>query len=920
MKAKGFQRHLMRAAQCGNAARFILASRLHLAKARHDYPQAVAMRQKLGTIPCKPLAYSKSSKRFPASRCDAAKAIHDYPQIVAIRQHLKIFSRKLFRYGKSLKFFPASFCDIAKLRNFFPQTFATSQNSEIFSRRLLRHRKTPNFFLANFCDMAKARNFFPQTFAIWQKLEIISRKLLRHRKAPKSFLADFCDIAKPRNYFSQAFATSQKLEIISRKLLRFVIVPKGHVGGIRQYIIPLIALFVMIFAARDAAGQADSIVAKDNVFAKSFVTDAQAIKLRWAPANTKAWVDGKKYGYTVERYTVMVDKVWQDRPSQLTVGSKFIPQPVEDWAEYIRLSDYAAVIAQAFYGEDFSLTSNINSDIGSIINEANELEQRFATSVFMAEYDYRAAQMAGWAWTDTTARAGEKYLYRIYLNRPDREAGDTAVVFTGTDEKRELPRPIGLGAIFGDRSAMLSWNYALLSSVYHSYHIERKAADETEFRRITELPVSALSEGMTEIMYADSLADNQSLYSYRIYGLTGFDEKGPLSDTISGHGKMPSTCIPYIINGSFTAKDLAVIYWEFDCEQSEHVDRFQLWRSGNPETDFSMLLDNIPLSARELAVGLTEQQNYVKLIALYKDSTQTESFPMLLRQTDSIPPAIPRGLKVVIDTLCVAHLSWEANTEPDLRGYRILRGFTQSEEKSSILSDFIPVNQYADTLSLDLANANVYYSLTALDVRYNESLPSETVAALKPNRITPDEPVFTGYETDEGKVKLSWMTNPAQADVQYALLRQTEGKEDRAVIFTADYSASSFTDEPGESGTYSYIVVATAASGKQSTSPQPVIVSLNVTKEQDAVGGFGSYADRRNNYIELYWRKKSAEGIYRIYKATDKGGLSLWKELPSSTSRITDEHVGIDTEYTYTIVFVSTEGRASQSKTLTLKF
>jgi hypothetical protein len=231
------------------------------------------------------------------------------------------------------------------------------------------------------------------------------------------------------------------------------------------------------------------------------------------------------------------------------------------------------------------------------------------------------------------------------------------------------------------------------------------------------------------------------------------------------------------------------------------------------------------------------------------------------------------------------------------------------------------VNEYADTLSLDLANANVYYSLTALDVRYNESHPSETVAALKPNRITPDEPVFTGYETDEGKVKLSWMTNPAQAaDVRYTLFRQTEGKEDSTAIFTGDYSRNSFIDEPGESGTYSYRVVATAANGKQSTSPQPVVVSLNITKDQDAVGGFGSYVDHRNNYIELYWRKRNTEGVYRIYKAADEGGLSLWKELPYSTSRIADEHVSVDTEYTYTIVFVSTEGRASQSKTITVRF
>jgi hypothetical protein len=323
---------------------------------------------------------------------------------------LKMHFMLAMQFGNAAKRFLANLRDIAKARNNFSQVVAISQKSETISRKLSRYRKALKLFLASFCDIAKPQNHFSQNFATSQKLEIISRRPLRRRKTLKIFLANIRDIAKPQNDFSQTFATSQNPKMIFRKLLRFAFVQKGPAGSLKQYIIPLIALFVMMLAPRNASGQEDSIVAKDNVFAKSFVTEAQAIKLRWAPANVKAWVDGKKYGYTVERYTVMVNKVWQDRPAQLTVGIKFIPQPVEDWLEYIQLSDYAAVIAQAFYGEDFNLTTNVNSDIGSIINEANELEQRFATSVFMAEYDYRAAQMAGWAWTDTAARPSEKYL------------------------------------------------------------------------------------------------------------------------------------------------------------------------------------------------------------------------------------------------------------------------------------------------------------------------------------------------------------------------------------------------------------------------------------------------------------------------------------------------------------------------------
>lgn len=661
--------------------------------------------------------------------------------------------------------------------------------------------------------------------------------------------------------------------------------------------------------------------APGNIKAKGRVAGQSTIKLRWTPASPKAWLDGRNYGYSIERYTVMTDNKWQATGVKAVLNPALKVTPLAGWEEYALRSDYAAVIAQAFYGEDFELGAKAN-DIGSIINRSSELEQRFATSVFMAEYDYKAAELAGWAFTDNTTKENEKYLYRIILNRPVRQAGDTAAVFIGFADREDLLPPMELRAKWGDKSVMLSWNYELRAREYHSYHVERKPGGTNgKFERITSLPVTVLNADMQDAFHIDTLQNNETEYSYRIIGLTSFGEESPASNIVSGHGEKQASCIPQIYAGEFISEDTAEIYWEFECEEIDTVDKLQLLKSGKIDGGYSLLIDSIDKHQKQIQFKTEEPLVYLKLRAINKNNTRTESFPFRLQKTDSIPPAIPVGLKVAIDSLGVAHLEWQANGEPDLQGYRILRAFAGKNEKSVLTPRFIKENQYSDTLSLSLMNEKVYYSLTALDTRYNESASCEDVVAVKPNNKTLFIPFFTGHEVTGGKVELEWTVNPSGSSLTYTLERKAESSAHAETLYTGGNTVNRYTDEPGTTGTYEYNISVSDRQGRISATPVPLRLYVKAGgSDNNKVSGFNAYVNDRDGYIELSWRKHPKALLYRIYKAEDGKPAALWKEVEPEVNRIADEFVSPGTTYTYTILFTTQADGLSKTSSATADY
>ncbi len=148
-----------------------------------------------------------------------------------------------------------------------------------------------------------------------------------------------------------------------------------------------------------------------------------------------------------------------------------------------------------------------------------------------------------------------------------------------------------------------------------------------------------------------------------------------------------------------------------------------------------------------------------------------------------------------------AGLSWDANAEPDLASYRVLR-------------DGVEVASVTGTSHLDLGltNDTTYtYTVVAVDTHGNRSAPSAAVPVTQTDLTPPGAPTGLAAVRGDGSVSLTWNANPESDLADYRVLR--DGVEIATVIGTS-YTDTGLTNDV----TYTYTLVAVDTHGNRSVS------------------------------------------------------------------------------------------------------
>lgn len=119
----------------------------------------------------------------------------------------------------------------------------------------------------------------------------------------------------------------------------------------------------------------------------------------------------------------------------------------------------------------------------------------------------------------------------------------------------------------------------------------------------------------------------------------------------------------------------------------------------------------------------------------YKGVVEGEDSPVKVVVTkDIFPPAAPTGLQAVFSGVSqqpFIDLTWTPNTEPDLAGYNIYRR-TEGQQAMKISSDLVKTPAFRDTAVQ--AGTKYFYSVSAVDLRGNESVGSQETSEQAPRQ------------------------------------------------------------------------------------------------------------------------------------------------------------------------------------------
>jgi hypothetical protein len=648
----------------------------------------------------------------------------------------------------------------------------------------------------------------------------------------------------------------------------------------------------------------------------SFV-DNDTIYLRFSVQDNLVFKDILNYGFKIERFENSLDNI--------SSKQTFFLAPAKD------------VIQSEKYNNDekFKEIKELIQDFITMSPNDEGFEMLYAILMLSSVTDKDYLNGLGLIFYDTSFEKNKNYLYRISINSNKEEFKKYTTTFEVNTTKNDVNpsfESLEYEARIKTEEVFLQWNTTEISSSYSSYWVE-KSLDSINYETLNSAPLflvkSQYETDKTKANFVDTAVTEGMMYYYRIRGVNHFAEKGETSNVVKVFVKRSLKGIVKI-DTIYALKNNRILKGEYsaiDNIDSQNLSHFIVLRSDSLKEGYKILKSSNLKSNNEFEFHvtsplLTGERYYYKVAAISVDGDTSMSFHYYYYTLDQEPPNVPVGLEGTIDDKGIVHLKWNNNTDEPLKGYRVFWANSIREEFVETTHDFVKDTIFTDTVSLKTLTSEVYYTISAVDLNFNNSKRCEPIKLLKPDTIPPVKCNINYIKVTQKGVVVKWI-NSSSEDVSLNHLVRKEFETNKIdTIFSWSDTSSTFLDQFLDIGkTYTYHI--STLDDQSNVSNSKRVNVINETGVRPSISDLSNTIDRENKTIKLNWSQDNTLVYsYKIYRSKNEGRFILYKTFePNDSNEYIDENLSINNTYSYKIKVVYNNGINSPfSETIIVKF
>lgn len=663
--------------------------------------------------------------------------------------------------------------------------------------------------------------------------------------------------------------------------------------------IPFLAAFVFSFFSLKAQEAVDSNA--DFHIQGRIINEQMVIKI--IPGNQAAWYLGMKNGYKVS-IAIYENDAFSD---YIVIQENLRPSEENEFEDQSLPKEYADVMRKIIYEESYAAPGNSFDDM---LAADKNLSRLYLSYLLVSSYSPTLSELSG---LQTKLPEDLPSQFKIKVEVNNYSSYDFEQLLQKVQFYSNLDSP-DFTLKLEDKTCTAEWNHINKRHIFIAYTLERSEDNKNFKKRGSPVIFNSISAAgqIGMISKQDSLADNYKDYWYRLRGYDAFGYLSEIEEAIRIQGRdLTPPQIPTRVNVKQLSPEMVNITWVHN--PSPDLAGFQVIASLSEDGQYNLLHEDL-LAPSERSFNYDISTNlfrFYRILAVDTSRNAKASSLGYLVVYDTIPPAIPSNIQVLVDSNHVATITWSASKDDDIYAYRVYKAYHPSHGFVPITPTPISDTLFTDSISNKRLDKKVYYKVAALDKHYNHSETSKYSYAKIPDFIPPTEPLLKKATLNSsGHVELEWIPSSSADIASYSVLRKVEYDSVYQTLHTLHLSQNDVIDIFFDTLSVSYAeyyIVAIDSSGNASdrSNGKRVLKPKKSSESEISISSINEI----NNTVKLDWIYNS-DNKYSVlvYRSVEDGKFKL-------IDRVNDDYVYIDKnvdsgkEYSYKISVLESSGK-----------